>query len=152
MPAIAGGRRGGSAATARCLGVRVPWGRSEEAAGGESVSQSPLKDREFSTFPDKTHDLGNSLKSLRPFRTVPSRRFAVAPAKNIENNPMQSSRPVGSKTCLVGQISGTISSSTQFDERPRARTDPAPYEVRRPLTYDPTSRCDSLNALMRSCM
>jgi hypothetical protein len=29
---------------------------------------------------------------LRPFRTVPSRRAAAAPTKNIENNPMQSSR------------------------------------------------------------
>jgi len=35
--------------------------------GGESVSQSSLKDQEFSTFPDQTHDLSNSLKSLRPF-------------------------------------------------------------------------------------
>jgi hypothetical protein len=36
--------------------------------------------------------LSNSLKSLRAFRTAPSRRVAAAPTKNIENNPMQSSR------------------------------------------------------------
>jgi hypothetical protein len=40
----------------------------------------------------KTHDLSNTLKSLRAFRTVPSRRVAAAPTKNSENNPMQSSR------------------------------------------------------------
>ena len=34
----------------------------------------------------------NSLKRLRAFRTAPSRRVAAAPTKNIENNPMQSSR------------------------------------------------------------
>jgi hypothetical protein len=37
-------------------------------------------------------DLSNNPKSLRAFRTVPSRRVAAAPSKNIENNPMQSSR------------------------------------------------------------
>jgi hypothetical protein len=36
--------------------------------------------------------LSNSLKSLRALRTVPSHRVAAAPTKNIENNPMQSSR------------------------------------------------------------
>jgi hypothetical protein len=36
--------------------------------------------------------LSNSLKSLRAFRAVPSRRVTAAPTKNIENNPMQSSR------------------------------------------------------------
>jgi nitroreductase len=36
--------------------------------------------------------LSNSLKSLRAFRAVPSHRVAAAPIKNIENNPMQSSR------------------------------------------------------------
>jgi len=36
--------------------------------------------------------LSNSLKSLRAFRTVPSHRAAAARTKNIENNPMQSSR------------------------------------------------------------
>jgi len=62
------------------------------AGGGESVSQPGLKDQVFSTFPNQTHDLSNSLKSLGAFRTVPSRRVAAASTKNIENNPMQSSR------------------------------------------------------------
>jgi hypothetical protein len=39
-----------------------------------------------------THDLSNSLNSLRALRTVPSRRVAAALTKNIENNPMHSSR------------------------------------------------------------
>jgi len=32
----------------------------------------------------KTHDLSNTQKSLRAFRTVPSRRVAAAPTKNSE--------------------------------------------------------------------
>jgi hypothetical protein len=47
---------------------------------------------EASSIFTKTRDLSNSLKSLRAFRTVSSRRAAAAHNKNIENNPMQSSR------------------------------------------------------------
>jgi hypothetical protein len=36
--------------------------------------------------------LSSRQNGLRLFRTVPPRRVAAAPAKNIENNPMQSSR------------------------------------------------------------
>jgi hypothetical protein len=59
----------------------------------EKVSVNPdRKIKYFRPFQTKTHGLGNNLKSLRAFQTVPSRRVAAAPIKNIENNPMQSSR------------------------------------------------------------
>jgi hypothetical protein len=45
-------------------------------AGGESVSPSPLKDQEFSIFPDQNPRLSNSLKKPTP---VPG--GAVAPGR-----------------------------------------------------------------------
>jgi hypothetical protein len=86
------------------LSIRTIGYRAEQWCGGESVSQSRLKDQVFSTFTNQTHDLSNSLKSLRAFRTVPSRPAAAASTKNIENNPMQSSRRPPQPTVWTGNL------------------------------------------------
>jgi hypothetical protein len=52
-----------------------------------------LKDQQFSIFPDQNPRFEQQPeKAYAAFRAVPSRRAAAAPTKNIENNPMQSSR------------------------------------------------------------
>jgi hypothetical protein len=52
-----------------------------------------LKNQEFSIFPDQDPRFEQQPeKAYALFRAVPSRRVAAAPTKNIENNPMQSSR------------------------------------------------------------
>jgi hypothetical protein len=51
-----------------------------------------LKDQEFLSFPDQNPRFGQQpKKAYAPSGPAPSRRIA-APTKNIENNPMQSSR------------------------------------------------------------
>lgn len=62
----------------------------------------------------KTHDLSNTLKSLRAFRTVPSRRVAAAPTKNSENNPMQSSRTAAATDGLDRNLDTSGKSAAQF--------------------------------------
>jgi hypothetical protein len=59
--------------------------------------------------------LSNSLKSLRPFRTAPSRRVAAAPTKNIENNPMQSRPSPAATGGLDRKFDTSGKSAAQFD-------------------------------------
>jgi hypothetical protein len=76
-----------------CAVSRWCDGAETKATGGGSVSQSTLKDQEFSIFQDQNPRFEQQAEKIyAPFRAVPSRRAAAARTKNIENNPMQSSR------------------------------------------------------------
>jgi len=79
------------------------------------VSVNPrCKIKHFRPFQTKTHDLSNSLKSLRAFRTLPSRRTTAARTKNIENNPMQSSRRATTTGGLDRKLDTSGKSAAQF--------------------------------------
>ncbi len=83
---------------------------------GESVSQSPLKDRPVSTFTNQ--NLRSEQQHILPGE--PSRQVAAAPSKNVENNPMQSRRRSPQPMVLDRQVDTSGKSAAEFHPQ-RAR-------------------------------
>jgi hypothetical protein len=75
-----------------------------------------LKDQEFSIFPNQNPRFKQQPeKAYAPFRAGPSRRTAAARTKNIENNPMQSSRAAAGTGGSDRKFDTSGKSAAQFD-------------------------------------
>ena len=88
VSAVTGGNIAELAATAFVaplvvlLSVRTIGYRGEQCCGGESVSQSPLKDNAFRRYPAKTHRLSHGPKWNFSPTQCPSSRIAPPSDKN----------------------------------------------------------------------
>ena len=121
------------------LATIVAW-RTKSWDGGESVSQSRLKDQVFSTFTNQNPRFEQQPEeAYAPSGAVPSRRVAAAPTKNIENNPMQSSRRPPQPTVWTENLTRRANQRhsfiiPEFAKRRRARNiDAIMFRVARPL-------------------
>jgi hypothetical protein len=75
-----------------------------------------LEDQAFSALLDQNPRFEQQPeKAYAPFRAVPSRRTAAARTKNIENNPMQSSRAAAATGGLDRKFDTSGKSAAQFD-------------------------------------
>jgi hypothetical protein len=122
-----------------------------------AINSSSLKDQEFLTFPRPTPAIwATAGKGLCSFRRVRLRRVAAAPTKNIENNPMQSSRRAPQSTVWTEYLTRRANQQHNFTiaksaQRPRARNGCCPVSRRaNSLTCDRMLHRGSFNSLMRS--